>query len=492
MVSSAPPGATAPAMEQSWLSYGTMFGFLALLHSLISTFLPPEVRAPLTRFGRKVFFFFSSYVDFRVEEYDGASINELYSAVQLHLSQSSAKTARSVNLALPKNATAPTYSLAENERTMDTFQGSQVWWEFSSAERKQATFSWDSLPDEKRSLHLRVHKKDREKIVSGYVQHILARAKEIKLKSRDRLLYTNLKSREGWGGHRKVWDSVPFKHPSTFETLAIDPEMKKKITEDLTDFANGEEFYKRAGRAWKRGYLLHGPPGTGKSSMIAAMANFLEYDVYDMELTEVKSNAALRNLLIKTDNKSIIVIEDIDCSLDLSDREKKAKKKKADEAETKPPDPNSSDSNEASQVTLSGLLNFTDGLWSCCGSERIFVFTTNHIEKLDPALLRSGRMDMHIHLSYCSFEAFKVLAKNYLGIEEHEMFEEVRAAMAEEGVEMTPADVSEALTREKRDARKALSFLVRELRESKAKRLAAKLKEEEEAAAAAAKAAEAK
>jgi chaperone BCS1 len=47
-------------------------------------------------------------------------------------------------------------------------------------------------------------------------------------------------------------------------------------------------------------------------------------------------------------------------------------------------------------ITLTGLLNFNDGLWSCCGSERIFVFTTNHIEKLDPALLRSGRMDMHI------------------------------------------------------------------------------------------------
>ncbi|KAK3007514.1 hypothetical protein RJ639_014501, partial [Escallonia herrerae] len=51
-------------------------------------------------------------------------------------------------------------------------------------------------------------------------------------------------------------------------------------------------------------------------------------------------------------------------------------------------------------LSLSGLLNFMDGLWSCCGDEKIIVFTTNNKEKLDPALLRPGRIDMHIHMSY--------------------------------------------------------------------------------------------
>ena len=62
-----------------------------------------------------------------------------------------------------------------------------------------------------------------------------------------------------------------------------------------------------------------------------------------------------------------------------------------------------------SKVTLSGLLNFIDGIWSGCGGERLIVFTTNYIDKLDPALIRRGRMDMHVELSYCCFEAFKVL-----------------------------------------------------------------------------------
>lgn len=125
---------------------------------------------------------------------------------------------------------------------------------------------------------------------------------------------------------KKAWESVPFKHPSTFETLAMDPVLKDEIKEDLLDFTKGEEFYHRAGKAWKRGYLLYGPPGTGKSSMIAAIANFLQYDVYDVELTEVSSNSELRKLLIQTTNRSVIVIEDIDCSLDLAERVKARKK----------------------------------------------------------------------------------------------------------------------------------------------------------------------
>lgn len=98
-----------------------------------------------------------------------------------------------------------------------------------------------------------------------------------------------------------------------------------------------------------------------------------------------------------------------------------------------------------SQVTLSGLLNFVDGLWSSCGNERIIVFTTNYKEKLDPALLRPGRMDMQIHMSYCTPSAFKILASNYLQIEEHMLFEQIEELILE--IEVTPAEVAEQLMR---------------------------------------------
>lgn len=251
------------------------------------------------------------------------------------------------------------------------------------------------------------------------------------------------------------WESVPFKHPSTFDTLAIDPARKEEIKADLHAFANGKLFYEKAGRAWKRGYLLYGPPGTGKSSMIAAMANFLRYDVYDLELTEVHTNSELRKLLMKTTSKSIIVIEDIDCSLNLTNRN--AVRKKAMPLSERPPEmmrPGTvgMDDGATNTITLSGLLNFTDGLWSCCGNERIFVFTTNHIEKLDPALLRSGRMDMHIFMSYCSFPALKILMKNYLGIDESELDKGISTELEEAigEAEITPADVSEILIKNRR------------------------------------------
>lgn len=94
------------------------------------------------------------------------------------------------------------------------------------------------------------------------------------------------------------------------------------------------------------------------------------------------------------------------------------------------------------QVTLGGLLNFIDGLWSSCGDERIIIFTTNHKEKLDPALLRPGRMDMHIHMSYLTSESFKVLATNYLQINDRG-FNQVEELI--EGAQVTPAEVAEQL-----------------------------------------------
>ncbi|GFQ01265.1 probable mitochondrial chaperone bcs1-b [Phtheirospermum japonicum] len=305
------------------------------------------------------------------------------------------------------------------------------------------------MPEEKRGFTLRVRKKNKHMVLTSYLDFVMEKANELRRKNQDRLLYTN--SRGGSLDSRgHPWESVPFKHPSTFDTLAMDPVKKAEIMADLLDFANGESFYQKTGRAWKRGYLLYGPPGTGKSSMIAAMANYLGYDIYDLELTEVNTNSELRKLLMKTSSKSIIVIEDIDCSINLTNRNKSSAVKK-----------HSDDGGGANTITLSGLLNFTDGLWSCCGSERIFVFTTNHIEKLDPALLRSGRMDMHIHMSYCSFEALKILLRNYLGLEESGLGRETMEEMGRVigAAEMTPADISEVLIKNRRDKNKAVSEL---------------------------------
>lgn len=255
------------------------------------------------------------------------------------------------------------------------------------------------------------------------------------MKNRQRKLYTN---------NGPSWNHVQFEHPATFQKLAMESEKKKDIVDDLLAFSRGEDFYARIGRAWKRGYLLYGPPGTGKSTLIAAMANLLEYDLYDLELTAVKDNTELKKLLIATSSKAVIVIEDIDCSADLTgQRGKRPEKKDEDDKDVLHRMVREETDSKSSKITLSGLLNFIDGLWSACGGERIIVFTTNYVERLDPALIRRGRMDKHIEMSYCGFEGFKVLAKNYLELEWHDLFPRIETLLEE--VNITPADVAENL-----------------------------------------------
>ena len=72
------------------------------------------------------------------------------------------------------------------------------------------------------------------------------------------------------------------------------------------------------------------------------------------------------------------------------------------------------------------------------------MFTTNHKEKLDPALLRPSRMDMHVHMSYLTMDGFKQLVSNYLGINgDHQLFEVIEALLKNKQV--TPAEIAEEL-----------------------------------------------
>ena len=137
------------------------------------------------------------------------------------------------------------------------------------------------------------------------------------------------------------------------------------------------------------------------------------------------------------------------------------------------------------QVTLSGFLNFIDGLWSSCGDERIIIFTTNHKEKLDPALLRPGRMDMHIHMSYCTPCGFRLLASNYLGVKDHKLFEEIEELIRT--TEVTPAEVAEQLLKSD-EPDVSLAGLISFLHAKRKENEEAKAKKETEVAASVAEA----
>ncbi|CBI38680.3 unnamed protein product, partial [Vitis vinifera] len=185
-------------------------------------------------------------------------------------------------------------------------------------------------------------------------------------------------------------------------------------------------------RVWKRSFLLYGPSGTGKSSFVAAMAKFLCYDVYDVDLSRVSDDSDLKLLLLQTRNKSVIVVEDLDRFV-------------VDKTTT---------------LSFSGVLNFMDGLLnSCCGDERVMVFTMNTKDHIDPAMLRPGRVDLHIYFPLCDFNAFKTLANSYLGVKDHKLFPQLEEIF-QSGATLSPAEIGEIMIVNRSSPSRALKSVI--------------------------------
>ncbi|CAN6339537.1 unnamed protein product [Urochloa humidicola] len=423
-----------------------MAGF-GLLWSRMPEHFHDEARHIIGSLVPMVMSYFNPYEQISISEYGEERFrrNKMFDAVSTYLRSTCLDVASNLKAELgDKSKDGPLISLDEDQEVIDNFDGARMWWRLcpKSAKKRGGTVI-SLLPgdsdDHPRCYRLVFHKRHRKLVLDSYLPGVVRQWRELTAKNRQRLLFTN-HSREG----KSHWIDVPYNPPATFDMLAMDHSNKVEIMEDLKAFREAKEYHSKVGKAWKRGYLLHGPPGTGKSTMIGAMANFLEYDVYDLDLTSIKNNAELRKLFLDTTDKSIIVIEDID-AIEVELTTKRKGKEAAEE--------NNSDNHlvieladknkDRGKVTLSGLLGFVDGLWSACGSERIFVFTTNHVDRLDPALIRRGRMDRHIEMSYCRFEAFKTLAKSYLDITEHSLFDEIGQLLDE--IDTTPADVADSL-----------------------------------------------
>ncbi|KAG8864032.1 hypothetical protein FRB96_006905 [Tulasnella sp. 330] len=187
------------------------------------------------------------------------------------------------------------------------------------------------------------------------------------------------------------------------DSLILPTGVKETLVNDARDFLRSEAWYAEAGIQHKRGYLLYGPPGTGKSSTVHALAGELDLEIFSLSLaTNGLDDAGLSRLVSSTPAHSIILIEDIDCAF--PSREEKERKKEAAEkgiiiAETR------------STITLSGLLNVIDG----CSSEegRLLFATTNYVNRLDPALLRAGRMDVKIHYKMSTRDQILALFKRF-------------------------------------------------------------------------------
>ncbi|PON71483.1 Spastin [Parasponia andersonii] len=445
-----------PSPSSLFSAYASMAASMMLFRSMVNEMVPHPVRGYLLSTLRYFFKAHAPALTLVIDESNGISRNQVYDAACVFLcTKISPKTERLKISKSPKEKNL-TIRLEKGEKLVDVFEGVELHWRFVCAEPEKSGSGDAFFPrSEKRFFELSFHKKHQQKVLGSYIPFILERAKAINDQERVLKMYTLNNSYNPLNGIK--WESINLEHPATFETLAMDPSLKSAVIEDLNRFVRRKEFYKKVGRAWKRGYLLYGPPGTGKSSLVAAMANYLKFDIYDLQLANIIRDSDLRKLLLATANRSIVVIEDIDCSVDLPDRRYGEGKKKSDHQ-------NENNASRAS-LTLSGLLNFIDGLWSSCGDERIIIFTTNHKERLDPALLRPGRMDMHIHMGYCTYHGFKLLASNYLGIcGSHQLYGEIEGLLEE--TEVTPAQVAEELMKSE-NTDLALEGLVKRLKRKK-------------------------
>ena len=162
-------------------------------------------------------------------------------------------------------------------------------------------------------------------------------------------------------------------------SVILDAGIKERIVEDVKDFLSSSRWYYDRGIPYRRGYLLHGPPGSGKTSFIQALAGELDYNIATLNLSQRGlTDDRLNHLLSIVPRRTLVLLEDADAAF--------GNRRVQTDA----------DGYQGANVTFSGLLNALDGVASA--EERILFLTTNHVERMDPALVRPGRVDMTVHL----------------------------------------------------------------------------------------------
>ena len=191
----------------------------------------------------------------------------------------------------------------------------------------------------------------------------------------------------------KVFGNPKNKRP--WKTIVTQGTIKEDLLQDISTFRRSGEWYNVRGIPYRRGYLLHGPPGTGKSSLVYSLASALNSSICVLTLSDSRlTDDDFMDRLATAPSNSIILIEDIDVALPSKKRQKAIQTEK----QGKRGDMRNKNSEYKGSLTMSGVLNGIDGVTTA--NAQILIMTTNHKDDLDPALIRPGRYVIYFISNY--------------------------------------------------------------------------------------------
>jgi mitochondrial chaperone BCS1 len=185
------------------------------------------------------------------------------------------------------------------------------------------------------------------------------------------------------------WIRVESYVPRLLDSVVLQPGEKERLLADIKKFKSSRQRYRSLGVPYHRGYLFSGLPGTGKTSLVSAVAERFAMSIYAINLAHF-NNRSLVSAMNEVEQNSVILFEDIDCMKSGDARPH------SDEASRTPQAKSPGAKDDRFGVTLSGLLNALDGF--SAPDNVLFIMTSNQIEVLDPALLRPGRIDYRLYL----------------------------------------------------------------------------------------------
>lgn len=213
------------------------------------------------------------------------------------------------------------------------------------------------------------------------------------------------------------WNSTKCESRS-YNTIYLTEKTKELITSEMDKFMCFEKIYKQNGIPYKKGFLFYGPPGTGKTSLVKALANQFNIGVYIFDINDGSIND--ENICstinsISGEGNRILLFEDIDSAF--ADKEELKYQQRLEDIEEpnskKKDDKNIVPKNNKKFLTYSGLLNALDGVMSGQNGT-ILIMTTNYYEKLGSALIRPGRIDLCLELSFCDRYQLIMMTKNMI------------------------------------------------------------------------------